>query len=110
MLHQSGVTGSLTLQQGFSTGTQYSLGYNSNSSSSTSTTNSYNPSTSGNIGLTVTQPLLRGFGIAVNRRYITIAKNDKRITELVFKQQIINLVYGVSRLYYDLAGLYEDSG
>lgn len=108
VLHQTNFMGSLTLQQGFSTGTQYSIGYNSTSGSSTSTTNTYNPATSGSLGLTVTQPLLRGFGIAVNRRWISIAKNDQKITQLIFKQQVINLIYGVCRLYYDLAGLYED--
>jgi outer membrane protein len=107
-LHQDSLTGSLALQQGFSTGTSYSLGYTSTSANSNSTRNTFNPSTSGNLSLTVTQPLLRGFGIGVNRRYISIAKNNQKISDLVFRQQVIELVYGISRLYYDLASLYED--
>jgi outer membrane protein len=101
-------TGSIQLTQGFSTGTQYSLQYNSSSQNSNTTNSSLNPQTGGSIGLTVTQPLLRGFGTAVNRRYITIARIDQKISQLVFRQQIINMIYGVSRLYYDLASLYED--
>jgi outer membrane protein TolC len=107
-LHEDSLTGSLMLQQGFSTGTTYSLGYNSTSASSNSMRNAYDPSTTGGLGLTVTQPLLRGFGIAVNRRYISIAKNNQKISDLVFRQQVIEVVYGVSRLYYDLASLYVD--
>jgi outer membrane protein TolC len=56
----------------------------------------------------VTQPLLRGFGINVNRREIRVAQNDRKISRLVFRQQLIELVYGVTRLYYDLVSLNED--
>jgi outer membrane protein len=102
------LSGSLTLQQGFSTGTQYSLGWMNSSQSSNSTQSSLNPTNSGSLGLTVTQPLLRGFGITMNRRFIRIAKNDQKISQMVFRQEVINVIYGVSRLYFDLAGLYED--
>jgi outer membrane protein len=56
----------------------------------------------------VTQPLLRGFGIGVNRREIRVAQNDRRISRLLFQQQLIEVVYGVARLYYDLVSLDED--
>jgi outer membrane protein len=101
-------TGNIQLTQGFSTRTQYSLQYNSTSQNTNTTNSSLNPQTSGSVGLTVTQPLLRGFGTAVNRRYITIARIDQKISQLVFRQQIINVIYGASRLYYDLASLSED--
>ena len=108
VLRQTMLTGSLGVQQGFSTGTQYSLSLMGTSQSSNSTQNTLNPSTNGTLGLTVTQPLLRGFGIAMNRRFIRIAKNNQKISELVFRQEAINVIYGVSRLYFDLASLYED--
>lgn len=107
-LRTNSTTGSLGLQQGFSWGTQYSLNYTTLSESLNSTTSNYNPYTSGSLGLTITQPLLRGFGAAVNRRFIRIAENDQKIGNLVFQQQLINTVYGVSRLYYDLAALADD--
>jgi outer membrane protein TolC len=44
----------------------------------------------------------------MNRRWIRVAKNDEKISDLVFRQDLINLVYGVSLLYYDLASLNED--
>ena len=96
------------LQQGFSTGTQYSIGYTSTLQNSNSTQNNLNSSNNASLGLTVTQPLLRGFGIGMNRRFISIAKNNQKISEMVFRQQVINVIYGISRLYYDLACLYED--
>ncbi len=56
----------------------------------------------------MTQPLLRGFGLAVNRRFIRISKNEKKIAGLLVQQQLIATVYGGVRLYTDLVALYED--
>jgi len=96
------------VQEGFSTGTQVSLAFNNNHQSLNSLRNIYNPFTGSSLGLTVTQPLLRGFGASLNRRFIQIAKNDQKITNLLFEQQLIATVYGVIRLYTDLVALDED--
>ena len=68
----------------------------------------YNPILNSSLGFTVTQPLLRGFGIEVNRRYIHIAKNNGKVADLVFRQQVIDTVAGIARLYTDLVSLNED--
>src|ERR1700735_168612 len=68
----------------------------------------YNPILDSSLGFTITQPLLRGFGTGLNRRYILIAKNDGRIADLVFQQQVIDTVAGIARLYTDLVSLNED--
>ncbi len=96
------------VQEGFSTGTQVSLAFNNNHQSLNSLRNIYNPFTGSSLGLTVTQPLLRGFGASLNRRFIQIARNDQKITGLLFEQQLIATVYGVIRLYTDLVALNED--
>ena len=100
--------GNAGLVQGFSTGTSYNLGFNANRQTTNSTRSSYNPYTTGSLGLNVTQPLLQGFGTAVNRRFITIAGNNVRITDYVFRQQIIDTLSSVIRLYWDLVSLEED--
>src|SRR5260370_1430305 len=96
------------IAQGFSTGTQVSLAFNNDHQSLNSLRNNYNPFTGSSLGLTVTQPLLRGFGSSLNRRFIHIANNNQKITSLLFEQQLIATVYGVTRLYTDLVALYED--
>jgi outer membrane protein TolC len=96
------------IAQGFSTGTQVSLAFDNNHQSVNSLRNNYNPFTGSSLGLTVTQPLLRGFGPSLNRRFIHIANNNQKITNLLFEQQLIASVYGVTRLYTDLVALYED--
>jgi len=95
-------------QQSFSTGTQVSVNFDNNHTKLNSLSNSYNPFTTSALGLTVTQPLWRGFGINLNRRFIRIAQNEQKITSLLFQQQLIETVYGVIRLYTDLVALNED--
>jgi outer membrane protein len=94
--------------QGFSSGAQLGMTFDNTRLTSNATRYSYNPILSSSLGFTVTQPLLRGFGIELNRRYIHIAKNNGRIADLVFRQQVIDTVAGIARLYTDLMSLNED--
>jgi outer membrane protein len=96
------------IQQGFSTGAQASLNFNNNYQSVNALNYGYSPFTASSLGLTFTQPLLRGFGMGLNRRFIRIAGNERKITGLLFQQQLIASVYGVIRLYTDFVALYED--
>ncbi|HVP45577.1 MAG TPA: TolC family protein [Bryobacteraceae bacterium] len=101
-------TANVGIAQGFSSGTQVSLAFDNNHQSVNSLRNNYSPFTGSSLGLTVTQPLARGFGPGLNRRFIRIANNNQKITSLLFEQQLIATVYGVTRLYTDLVALYED--
>lgn len=103
-----GFTANASVQQSFSTGGQVSVSFDNNHQSINSLNTSYSPYTGSSLGLNITQPLLRGFGISLNRRYIRIAGNERRITSLLFQQQLILTVYGVVRLYTDFVALYED--
>ncbi len=95
-------------QQAFSTGTQVSVNFDNSRTGLNSLSSAYNPYSASSLGLTVTQPLLRGFGINMNRRFIRIAYNEQKMTNLLFQQQLIETVYGVIRLYTDLVALTED--
>ena len=108
VLDANTTAGNLGVTQGFSTGTSINAAFNSLAQSSNSTTNTYNGYASSNLGVTVTQPLLRGFGPSVNRRYIRIAKNNQKATDLLFREQAIETVAGIVRLYYDLVSLLDD--
>src|SRR5215831_7069252 len=96
------------IQQGFSTGGLASLTFNNNHQALNSLRTAYNPYTGSSLGLNVTQPLLRGFGASLNRRFIRIAGDEQKIGSLLFRQQLIATVYGVVRLYTDFVALYED--
>lgn len=94
--------------QGFGPGTQLNVGFDNSRYTTNSLQSAFSPYTASSLGFTVTQPLLRGFGLAVNRRFIRISKNEKKIAGLLVQQQLIATVYGVVRLYTDLVALYED--
>ena len=70
----------------------------------------YDPFHSPATSVTLTQPLLRGRGRSVNLRFIRIAQLDQHASRLIFEQQVLETVYGVSRLYYDLVSLGENVG
>ena len=100
--------GSFTYNQGWLSGTTLSLGYSGTSSSANNRSADFNPSTQGSLTLQVTQHLLQGFGFAVNSRQIHIARNQREISDLVFKQQVITTVTAVINLYWDLVAFNED--
>ena len=96
------------VQQGFASGAQAGLNFNNSRVSLNSQRSGYNPYTGSTLGITATQPLLRGYGASLNRRFIRIAGNEQKITSLLFQQQLLLTVYGVIRLYTDLVALTED--
>jgi len=69
---------------------------------------SLNPYTSGDLDLQVTQNLLQGFGSAVNGRNIRVQKNNVKVSDLQFKQQVITTVAAALNLYWDLVSFHED--
>jgi outer membrane protein TolC len=69
---------------------------------------SLDPYTSGDLDLQITQNLLQGFGSAVNGRNIRVQKNNLKVTDLQFKQQVITTVSAVLNLYWDLVSFLED--
>ncbi len=107
-LVQQGFVANTGVQQGFSTGLQAAFNFDNLHQSTNATNNAYNPISASSLGFTITQPLLRGFGRALNRRFIRIAGNERKISSLLFQQQLILTVYGVIRLYTDFVALYED--
>jgi outer membrane protein len=101
-------TANAAFLKGFESGAQFSLAYTNNRQKLNSGRLDYNPYIASSLGFTVSQPLLQGFGFAVNRRYIRVASNNQKIADLVFRQQLIATVSGVIRLYYDLVSLNND--
>jgi outer membrane protein TolC len=60
------------------------------------------------MALSIHQPLLQGFGLATNRRAITIARNNLTVADLNFKTQVIATVKNVIDLYWDLVSLNDN--
>jgi len=95
--------------QAFQTGTSISIGQNNSNTNSTSG-NLFNPLDSSNMTLGISQALLNGFGFANNRRFISIAKNSQKISDLVFQQQILTSVTQVQTAYWELVFAIQNVG
>lgn len=94
--------------QGFLTGTQMTVGFNNNRISSNNPFNNFSPIINTNFTATLTQHLLQGFGTGINGRFILQAKNDRRITDSAFRQQLLYTVNQVENIYWGLVSAYED--
>jgi outer membrane protein len=107
---QDYVSTGIDYQQGFSTGAQLDAFVDNAAQVLYSGTSQYDPFHAPSTSFTLTQPLLRGRGREVNLRFIRIAQLDQHASRLLFEQQILETVYGVARLYYDLVSLGENVG
>ena len=93
--------------QSFPIGTNVSATYQGERLAVNSPDFSINPELFSNFQLEISQPILSGFGLATNERFIRIAKRNAQITDLVFKQQVIATVTQVENIYWDLVNAYE---
>ncbi len=82
-------------------GGSYGLTFNSNRSESNSTRQTVNPAYRSDLTINVTQPLLEGFG-TVNNASIAIARNNKDISLLQLKAQLIDTLSQVQKTYWEL--------
>ena len=94
--------------QNWSFGLSGTLSYYSTRTKLNSLYNTLNPYTNGALDLQLTQNLLQGFGSAVNGRNIRVQKNNLKVTDLQFKQQLITTVSAVLNLYWDLVAFHQD--
>ncbi len=69
---------------------------------------SVNPFEQANLDLVVQQNLLQGFGRAVVGRNIRVSKNNEKVSDLQFKEQVITTIAAVLNLYWDLVSFNED--
>jgi outer membrane protein TolC len=101
-------TYNFAFNQGFVTGTQLQFGlYNTYAATSNGIT-LYSPQLSSSFKATMTQHVLNGAGIWVNKRFIYQARNSRRITDASFRQQILYTVNQVENIYWGLVQAYED--
>jgi outer membrane protein len=95
-------------QQGFLTGTQLAVTFDNNRVTTNSVYATFEPGINSSFRATVTQHLLQGFGTGINGRFILQAKNDRRITDSAFRQQLLYTVNQVENIYWGLVSAYED--
>ena len=95
--------------QAFPTGTSISFEFNNNRQTTNSPDIFLTPALNSYFRFTFQQQLLAGFGFGPNLRYLRIANNNKKISDIAFKDQVIATVTQIENIYWDLVNAYEQA-
>jgi len=107
-LKQTTGTYNFGYQQGFETGTLFNFTFNNSRTTTNSIRSNFSPQLNSQFQAKVTQHLLQGFGWGINGRFMLQARNDRRITDSAFRQQLLYTVTQVENIYWGLVSAYED--
>lgn len=108
LYQQNALTGNFHYQQYFASGTRMSVDFDNTRSTDNGIFSTLVPVINSSFRLTLRQHLLSGFGFGPNLRYIRIAKNNKEISDIAFRDQVIATVSQIQNIYWDLVNAYED--
>lgn len=108
----TGKTKSQTWELGFDQklklGTQYGISFRGQKDKTNSRFAGLNPQYTTRFELNLTQPLLKNFGLDVNKTNIYIAQNNLDISDFEFKNKVIEVVNDAENVYWDLVFSRED--
>ncbi|MFO0699365.1 MAG: TolC family protein [Nitrospira sp.] len=62
----------------------------------------FNPSWTGGLAFTFTQPLLRNAGIAINKTFIKVAQNNAVVEQHVFRDRVMTVITSVEQTYWEV--------
>jgi outer membrane protein TolC len=95
--------------QAFATGTSITFSYANSRQTTNSPYFNLSPTLSSTFRFEFQQQLLAGFGFGPNLRYLRIARNNKKISDIAFKDQVIATVTQIENIYWDLVSAYEQT-
>ena len=109
VVNQNTGTANFAYQQGLASGTNISIGFNNSHITNNVPFTTLLPEVTSNFQFKLTQRLLQGFGFPANNRIISIAKNNRELSDVAFRLQIINSVDQIENIYWDLVYAYENA-
>jgi outer membrane protein TolC len=95
--------------QAFATGSSVSFEFNNNRQTTNSPFFNLSPALGAMYRFSFQQQLLSGFGFGPNLRYLRIASNNKKISDIAFKDQVMATVTQIENIYWDLVNAYQQS-
>jgi len=105
---QNTTTANFNYTQGLHSGTNIGIGFTNSRITSNNPFNIVSPSLASGFKFQLTQHLLQGFGFLPNDRLIRITKNNREITDVAFRLQIVTTVDQIENLYWNLVFAYEN--
>jgi outer membrane protein len=92
----------------FETGTNFQVAWDNTRTSNNSLRNLINPYMYSTLSATLTQPLLRNFGMLPNNYQVRIAKNNRMVDNFAFEQNLVTMISNVQNLYWELVFSRDD--
>ena len=93
--------------QAFATGTQLMLDFNNSRATNNALFSTLVPEIRSDFQFTFRQHLLSGFGLGPNLRFVQIAKNNREISDVAFRNQVVATVVQIENIYWDLVSAFE---
>jgi outer membrane protein TolC len=93
--------------QAFATGTQLLLDFNNSRATNNALFSTLVPEIRSDFRFTFRQHLLSGFGLGPNLRFVHIAKNNREISDVAFRNQVVATVVQIENIYWDLVSAFE---
>lgn len=109
VVNQNTGTANFAYQQGLAWGTNISVGFNNSHITNNVPFTTLLPEVTSSFQFKLTQHLLQGFGFPANTRFILIAKNNRELSDVAFRLQIIDSVDQIENIYWDLVYAYENA-
>ena len=105
---QNTVNGNATYSQSFPTGTTMNFVMTNQRQTTNGRFTDLNPALTSYYQIKLTQRLLSGFGIGPNLRFLRIARNNREVTDIAFRSQVIATTTQIENIYWDLVNADED--
>jgi outer membrane protein TolC len=99
----------INYSQAFATGTSIGFSFTNSRQTTNSPFFTLSPTLTGAYRFSIQQELLAGFGFGPNLRYLRIARNNKKISDIAFKDQVIATVTQIQNMYWDLVSAFEQT-
>ncbi|HVZ84828.1 MAG TPA: TolC family protein [Terracidiphilus sp.] len=97
----------VTYDQAFPTGTSLEVDWSNSRETTNGIYDYFSPTYSSSMEVYVQQPLLAGFGLGPNLRFLRIARTNQKISDIAFRAQVIATVTQICDIYWDLVSAYE---
>ena len=105
---QNTYTADFGYTQGFQWGGALTGVFNNTHATTNNPTSLLTPQLGSNFQFRFTQNLLQGYGFLPNTRFIQIAKNNREISDVAFRLQVITTVDQIENMYWDLVYAFEN--
>jgi outer membrane protein len=107
LFQQNSGIANFSYSQAFPTGTRLTFDFNNSRATNNGLFSTLVPEIRSDFRVTFRQHLLSGFGLGPNLRFIHIAKNNREISDVAFRNQVVATIVQIQNIYWDLVSAFE---